>query len=134
MLLGGVNILPVRVYAFFSRKCKYIPVFTDALNYYGDRSIGRFLFDLGLKALGVSLELSQRRIPTMFALSKSTREGVQSLAPNLRGDIALVSYPIHSRFSLDQKDSVASSVRARALLKWCKLVFFLFCLFVSNMD
>jgi glycosyltransferase involved in cell wall biosynthesis len=38
-------------------------------------------------------------MPALFALSRWEREGIEKLAPNLKGKIALVSYPISSVFS-----------------------------------
>ena len=99
IVLGMLNILPVAFYSLFTRRSKYIPVFVGEFGYHGSKSIGRFLVNSGLKALGICLELSERKILRSFTLSRHTCEGIEKLAPKLGGKIRLISYPINSRFN-----------------------------------
>jgi glycosyltransferase involved in cell wall biosynthesis len=95
---GPLDIFSITIYSLFSRKFKYIAVITSDFGFYGGKSIGRFLHYLHLKALGISLRLSQGRILVMLSLSKYAREGIRKLA-NLNVKFELISYPIHPEFS-----------------------------------
>ena len=98
IVLGMTNVLPVALYSVLTRKSRYVPVFIGEFGYYGNKRIGQILNALSLKALGISLRLSRRKILDIFTLSSYTQRGIEKLAPNLRGKIQLLSYPISPKF------------------------------------
>jgi glycosyltransferase involved in cell wall biosynthesis len=85
-----------------SRKSKYVPVFISEFGYYGSKRAGRLLTILAFKALKLSLRLLQGKIFNMYTLSNSTKEQIEQLAPNLKGRVQLISYPISSIFCPSQ--------------------------------
>jgi glycosyltransferase involved in cell wall biosynthesis len=102
IVLGLLNILPVAFYSLLSRKSKYVPVFIGEFGYYGSKRAGRLLTILAFKGLKLSLRLLQGKIFNMYTLSNSTKEQIEQLAPNLKGRVQLISYPISSVFCSSQ--------------------------------
>lgn len=98
VIFGLFSILPVTIYSLLSWKSKYVPVFVGELSSQGRKRANQLFKHLGLKALGISLRVSERKILNSFALSKYIQKGIEKLAPTLRGKIGLISYTISSRF------------------------------------
>jgi len=98
IVLGLHNILPVSAYSLLSWRTRYVPVFIGEFGYYGNSLLGKLMFDKGLLLLKNSLELSHRRTLLMFALSSYILKRIEKLVPELTGNVALISYPIHPTF------------------------------------
>jgi len=115
IVLGGLNALPVAIYSVLSWKCNYVCLFAGDFGYYGRRITGRLLFDLAVKALAIFLQLSQRRIVTVLAVSKSVQKKVEKAVPALRERTRLVSYPL-SKFYSTQEQAVSKSSKEPMIL------------------
>jgi len=98
IIFGLLNILPAAIYSLLSWKSKYVPVFIGEFSSQEGKRANQLFKHLGLKALGISLRLSERKILNSFALSRYIQKGIERLAPNLSGKIGLISYTISSRF------------------------------------
>lgn len=117
IVLGLVNILPVTFYSFLSkRSTKYTPFFIGEIGYYGTSKFNSCLMTLGLKILGITLQLSKRKILDAFTLSTYTRKCVERLAPKLSGKIKLISYPIPPVFNFDHKNLLLKNYKEPVIL------------------
>ncbi|MGD0645066.1 MAG: glycosyltransferase family 4 protein [Candidatus Bathyarchaeia archaeon] len=116
IVLGLPAIVPALASTLFSLKSKCIPVFYfDDWSYHGQKTAGNFLLQLQLKVIAVALWISRIKMPYMFALSRSVRDNIESLAPNLRGRISLIAYPISKAF-LSAKGKSALAVEEPTIL------------------
>jgi glycosyltransferase involved in cell wall biosynthesis len=116
IVLGLLNILPIAIYSFLSQKYKYVPIFIGEFGYHGTSKVNQCLMALGLKFLGIFLQLSKRKILSAFTLSTYTQRCVEKLAPNLSGKIKLISYNISPIFSLNQQDSASKCAKEPIIL------------------
>lgn len=91
---GLVNVVPSLAVSFFSPKCKVAPIFIGEFEYYGTKRTGRLLNSIKFKIMSIVLRLLQTKMSNIFALSIWERKEVEKLAPNLRGKITLISWPI----------------------------------------
>jgi len=98
IVLGLTAVLPALTFSFLSPKFKCTPVFIGEFDYHGRRTVGRLLNYGQFKLMSLILRVSRTKMPNIFALSKFVRDGIEKLAPNLKGKIALVSYPISPVF------------------------------------
>jgi glycosyltransferase involved in cell wall biosynthesis len=96
--MGLLNVVPSLIFSFFSPKSKVAPIFIGEFDYHGRKIVGRLLNFVQFKIMSIVLRLSQTKIANAFALSRWEREGIEKMAPNMKGKIRLVSYPISSLF------------------------------------
>jgi glycosyltransferase involved in cell wall biosynthesis len=96
--MGLTNVVPCLVFSFLSFRSKVAPIFIGEFDYHGRRIAGRLLNCAQFKLMSLLLRVSQTKMPNIFALSRFERKGIEKMAPNLKGKITLVSYPISSLF------------------------------------
>jgi glycosyltransferase involved in cell wall biosynthesis len=96
--MGNLDVVPSLIFSFFSLKSKVAPVFIGEFDYHGRRIVGRLLNCAQFALMSLVLRVSQTKMPNIFAISRFEREGIERMAPNLKGKIALFSYPISSLF------------------------------------
>jgi glycosyltransferase involved in cell wall biosynthesis len=116
IVLGLLNVLPVTIYSFLSRKSKYIPIFIGEIGYYGTNKFNSCLMTLSLKILGITLQLSKIKIMDAFTLSTYAQKCVEKLAPKLSGKIKLVAYPIPLVFNVDHKSFLIKNHKEPVIL------------------
>ena len=116
IVLGGLNMLPVPIYCLLSRKARYVSVFAGSFGYYARKEIARFLSYLTFRVLGILFVLSQGKILGMYALSRYVREGVKKMAPALKVDIKLISYPISPTFDFSVNYSSTDTFKEPVVL------------------
>jgi len=103
IIAGGLTtVLPALAFCLLSLRSKCIPLLVGEFGYYG-RTAGRLLYHVQFKLLALALRVSRTKIPNIFALSRFVRDGVENMAPNLKGKINLISYPISSAFHPQRK-------------------------------
>jgi glycosyltransferase involved in cell wall biosynthesis len=108
IVLGLTAVLPALTFSFLSPKFKCTPVFIGEFDYHGRRTVGRLLNYGQFKLMSLILRVSRTKMPNIFALSKFVRDGIEKLAPNLKGKIALVSYPISPVFYSAKRESAGA--------------------------
>ena len=96
--MGLGNVFPSLVFSFFHPTTKIAPIFIGEFGYHGRKIMGKLFNCALLKFLSLALRVPKTNMPNIFAISKFERTCVEKLAPNLKGKIALVSYPISSLF------------------------------------
>jgi glycosyltransferase involved in cell wall biosynthesis len=96
--MGLTNVVPCLIFSFFSFRSKVAPVFIGEFDYHGRKIAGTVLNCLQFKFMSLILRVSQTKMPNIFALSRFERKGIEKMAPNLKGKITLVAYPISSLF------------------------------------
>jgi glycosyltransferase involved in cell wall biosynthesis len=106
IVLGLLNMLPVAVYSLLSWNSRFVPILIGEFGYHA-RKVNQFLMTLFLRLLGISLQLSQKKILDAFALSNYVRRYIEKLAPNLSGKIRLIAYPISSIFCSTQQKNIS---------------------------
>ncbi len=99
IMLGTGALIPTIFFSFISFKTKYVPIFVGGYGYYGKKTLSKILNFAQLNLTVLSLRASTIKMPRAFALSKFIRDKISKLAPNLKGKIALISYPISPIFS-----------------------------------
>ncbi len=107
IVLGIGAVIPVLAFSFLSSKSKCVPIFPGDFSYHGKRLIGKVFNYLYFGLVSFFLRTS-RSMPLLFALSKFEKEGIEKLAPNLSGQIELISYPIASVFNIERKQNTRS--------------------------
>jgi len=98
IVLGLDQIPPVAIFSLFSRR-KYVPIFIGEFKYHGRRNVGQILHRLFIKLFGLSLQISSKKILKAYALSQFVRDGVEKVAPNIKGRSSIVAYPLSPIFS-----------------------------------
>ena len=112
---GLMNVVPALVASLFSHKCKVAPIFIGEFEYYGTKKTGRLLNCIQFKIMSVVLRLLEMKMSDIFALSLWERRGIEKIAPNLKGKITLVSYPISSIFNSINRKSDQETIPPKVL-------------------
>lgn len=103
IMLGTGALLPAVFFSLVSFRTKCVPIFVSGFGYYGRKTVGRLLNFVQLNFTVLALRVSALKMPKIFALSTFIRDAITHLAPNLRGKISLISYPISPLFCPSKK-------------------------------
>jgi len=112
---GLMNVVPALVTSLFYPKCRVAPIFIGEFEYYGTKKTGRLLNCIQFKTMSIVLRLLETKMPKIFALSLWERKGIEKIAPNLKGKITLISYPISSIFNSIKRKSDQETIPPKVL-------------------
>jgi glycosyltransferase involved in cell wall biosynthesis len=110
-IIGGLDItLPVLLFSFLSPRSKVVPLFIGEVHYYGNGFFGEFLHHTYFKLLSFVLRISRVKVLDLFVLSNYMKKTIEKMAPNLQGQMRLISYPISNVFCPSAKTDVDFSL------------------------